>query len=451
MKASAAAGITHGKLNGNDVEFKNISIDTRTLKPGDLYVAIIGEHLDGHDFIQAAKEKGAAAVLISKNISTDFPSIIVDDTLKAFTDLAIAHRAQFHLPIVGITGSCGKTTTRAILDNIFSEAGKTLASVGSFNNHIGVPLTMLQLIKEHQYYVQEMGTNHFGEMRALSLALKPTVAILLGVAPVHLEGFGSVAGVSQAKTEIFEGLTENGTAIINADDVFASDWKKAIGNRRTISFGIKNRADIMARDIHIDENARAKFTLVFPEKMAIPVKLKLLGEHNVYNALAAAAAGFAEKLSPETIQRGLEKAEAVEKRLVPITTPSGVRIINDSYNANPQAVLAAIQVLKKIPGEKIVILGDMRELGSDEIQFHRDLGAEIKHQGITAFYGYGDLMKYATDRFGSGAQHFLDKAVLLAALQPTLSSKSVILVKGSKSMKMWEITEQLLNSSLQDA
>lgn len=447
MNASHIAQIINGTLHGSDVTIKNISIDTRTLLPGDVYVAIKGEYKDGHDYIPQAIEKGAACIITAKTLNISEPFIVVADTLAAFQQLAAAHRNDIDVKTIAVTGSCGKTTTRALLESVFAQAGHTHASKGSLNNHLGVPLTLLALKPEHDYFVAEVGANHMGEIASLIPSIQPDVAIITNVGPAHLEGFGSLANIAKAKAEIYGGLRNEGTAVINIDDEFAQFWLHMNKNRKVLSFGIKNDADVMADAIEVDERGRPRFTLVLPQSVT-DIKLSLFGEHNVYNALAAAAAGYALGLNPLLIKAGLEQAQGETRRLVEKQTPAGITVIDDSYNANPLSTEAAIKFLVHRAKQPVFVFGDMKEMGDDEIDIHLKIGEKARQLGVSKLYCYGDLAKQTAAAFGDGAFHFEDKNALIEELKNNLSPEETVLVKGSNSMKMNEIVEALVGGKI---
>ena len=313
MTLNEIATIINGQLVGNDASVLNITIDSRALAPGDLYLALVGEHHDGHDFIDAAFKAGACAVISDRTISQT-PYIKVTDTLAALQQLGAALRANSTAKVIAVTGSCGKTTTRAFLQSVFSEAGNTHASIGSFNNNIGVPLTLLGLTPSHDYLISEIGTNHLGEIEPLAALAKPDVAIITNVSATHLEGLGTVDNIATEKAAIFSGLSTDGVAIINADDHFASYWQNLNSHRKVVTFGIKQGANVMAEKITLDSNGFASFTLVLPGSCAT-IKLAMIGKHNVLNALAAASAAYAQGLSIDQIKRGLEATKTEKHRL----------------------------------------------------------------------------------------------------------------------------------------
>lgn len=443
FKLSQIAKILNGQLIGGDVSFATVSTDTRTIKPGELFVALKGPNFNANEFVAAAKEKGAAAAIVSETIQTDLPYIKVADTLKALGEFAAWHRQQFTIPIIGLTGSAGKTTTKTMLASILQECGNTMATAGTLNNDIGVPKTLLCLRPEHQYAVIEMGANHHGEIAYVANIAKPTVAFITNAGPVHLEGFGSVEGVAKAKAEIYQGLPSDGIIIINADEQFADYWHKLAGSHRVITFGRKNKADISAKNVMINAEGYAEFILVTPEGEA-KITLAIMGEHNVMNALAAAAGALAVNASLTAIKAGLAKAQPVYQRLEIHTSKEGALIIDDSYNANPLGVTAAIKILAKKTGEKVLALGEMRELGPDAPQYHAQIGRTAKEMGVNRLYAYGNLTEFAVKEFGAQGINFAEQADLIKAIRAELQPNTTILVKGSLSTKMKNVVNALL-------
>jgi len=443
MNLSQVAKITNGKLLGNNTEFTGVSTDTRTLKPGDLFIARKGEKLDSHDFVDQIAEKQAAAIIVERPLNTTLPQIVVENSDIAFGQIAAFHRQQFNIPLVGVTGSCGKTTVKTMTASILQQCGPTLFSEGSFNNAIGMPLSLFNIKPEHQYAVIEMGTNHFGEIAYLTNISKPTVAIITNAAAAHLEGLQSVEGVSRAKGEIFQGLADDGTAIINADDTYAPYWESLVKPRKILRFGITNPADVSAKKIQLDENGKAEFTLVTP-KGEIIIKLPILGMHNVNNALAASAAALAVGAPLTAIKAGLETAPGVSKRLREYQSANGARIIDDSYNANPLSFKAAIEILATQKGEKILVLGDMKELGEKSADYHHELGEIARRLVIEKLYAYGEMSQLTAKSFGAQALHFADQASLINTLKNNLNAQTTILVKGSRSMHMERVVEAII-------
>lgn len=441
MKLSDIQQWVHGSCLTDDLQCSGVSIDTRTLRPQELFIAIKGENFDGHDFVAQAKAQGACALLVHQPVQTDLPCILVKNTEQALMDLAKAYRSLFATPVIAVTGSCGKTTTRALLTSVFSQRGAVLAPKSSFNNSIGLPLTLLQLNKNHDYAVLEMGANHVGEIAVLTDIAKPTVAIITNAQAVHIEGFGSIDGVARGKGEIFQGLTEEGVAIINNDDHFAGFWKKLAAPHRVVTFSVGNAADVMAKDIRLNSKLQPEFTLVIGHQ-TILVTLPLLAEHNVINALAAAAAGYALGLSIQEIKKGLESVIAVDRRLVIKTGVNGATIIDDSYNANPHAVKEAIKLLA-LKSPAILVFGDMAELGEEGERYHQEIGVAAKKAQLQAVYCYGKQSQFTAQAFGENGYYFDDQLLLIDALKKELNNKMTVLVKGSNSMKMNKIVEAI--------
>lgn len=426
-----------------DVSCCGVSIDSREIMPDNLFIAVVGETHDGHDYIEQAVSAGAAAVMVNQRVpNLAVPQLVVSDTNQALLMLARYWRNQQSVITVGVTGSCGKTSVRQMLQCIFARQGKTHASCRSYNNHFGVSLTALQLDATHQYYIQEVGANHIGEIASLVSVVQPDIAIITNAAEAHLEGFGSLAGVVQAKGEILSGLTNDGVAVLNADDAHYDVWKSQRKDQACCAFSMKTSADVMAESIQYDAQGRASFDLMY-QQHRVPIQLQLLGKHHVANALAAAAAACSAGISLENIQQGLEATSGETHRLQMKLGIGEAMVVDDSYNANPLSVLAAIDWLSRLPNERILVLGDMLELGDASLQWHTDVGEAAKNAGISRLYGLGDAAKSAVAAFGDHAQHFMDQKKLLAALVPSLSSKSTVLVKGSHAMGMKAIVDQL--------
>jgi UDP-N-acetylmuramoyl-tripeptide--D-alanyl-D-alanine ligase len=359
-------------------------------------------------------------------------------------ELAGYWRGGFELPLIALTGSNGKTTVKEMLRAVLSLQAPVLSTCGNLNNDIGVPLTLFGLGGEHRFAVIEMGANHAGEIEYLSRMARPTVALITQCAPAHLEGFGSVAGVARAKGEIFRGLLEDGVAIINADDDYADYWSGSAADHRRISFGLRQPADVSAHSIRLDPGrGRQTFSLDLAGT-AVDVSLALPGRHNVMNALAAAACCLAIAIPPRQIQAGLESMQPVKGRLQLHTTAGGVRLLDDSYNANPASLAAALAVLAEMPGRHWLVLGDMGELGEAAAALHRQAGEQARARGVERLYAVGELSAGAVQAFGAGAEHFADTAELLSALRRDLDADTTVLIKGSRAMAMDAIVERLL-------
>ncbi len=429
---------------GADVTFNSVSIDSRNIKTGDLFIAIKGPNFDGHDFINEVQKQGACGAMVESAVQADLPLLKVQDTRVALGYLGALRRAQLaDLPLIAVTGSCGKTTTKTMMAAILRQKGHTLATEGTLNNDYGVPLTLLKLQEQHDYAVIEMGANHFEEIAYLTQMTKPHVAVITNAGPVHLEGFGNVYGVAQAKGEIFRGLIPSGVAVLNADDAHFDYWQALVFERKKVTFGENAKADYRAVEINSNAQHRPEFRLCSPLgeiKIALPV----LGRHNVLNALAAAAATAELGANLKEIQQGLAQMEQVSKRLNEYQGFHGEMIIDDSYNANPAGMAAALSVLMQYPGRRILVLGSMGELGDLSEDYHYALGQQIRDMGVDILLAVGDLALHTVNAFGTGATHFNDQRSLLGELKPLLSKDVVILVKGSRFMKMENIVQELI-------
>ncbi len=430
-------------------EFTGISIDTRTLIPGNLFVAVKGERVDGHDFLDHAYQQGAAAALVEHPVTTTapIPQLSVSDTTLALGQLSTAWRQQFQLPLVAVTGSNGKTTLKNMIAAIFTAAchnnsQHVLANKGNLNNQWGLPLTLAQLHAQHRYAVLEMGMNHFGEIAYLTKLAQPTVAVISNAAAAHLEGVGDVAGVARAKSEIFMGLSSEGVAILNRDDAFFTFWLQEIQQRSYLTFGFHEDADVRT-EWHSNRDALQPIHVHTP-KGSLLVQLPLLGKHNILNALAACATAFAVGVDLAAIKAGLEQTKPAPGRLQLHTLANGVKVIDDTYNANPFSLQAAVETLTTFAGKKVLVLGDMKELGTHAASLHLAAGESIRAAGIDYLFTYGELSEKTALAFGEGAYHFNEQKKLVEAIKPLLYNQTTILVKGSRSMKMEKVIAELI-------
>ncbi len=425
-----------------DIRIKGVNADTRKIVPGDLFVALPGERVDGHDYIQEATAKGAVAVLASRKLETHLPCLIVPNTLQALGILAKHYRAQFSIPLLALTGSCGKTTVKEMIAGILAVKGSVLATLGNQNTEVGVPLTLLRLLPEHSAAVVEMGARHKNDIAYLMSITNPSISLITNAGVAHIEIFGSEQGIAQAKGEIFEGLSPEGTVIINRDDANAEYWLGLLKpTQRLITFGFQEKAEIRAINVQIGSQD-SRFELI-TDIGSIFIKLSTVGEHNIQNALAAAAGARAMGVSLADIQAGLENFRSVTGRLQFKAGSLGAVIIDDTYNANPASMRAALAVLAKLPGKKIFVMGDMFELGSDALDAHRQMGIEAKQLGINTFLGIGELTRAASESFGENAAHYSDKASLIDALSVLSVEGATILIKGSRGMRMEEVVAAL--------
>lgn len=444
MRISKIAAILNTRLIGNDSEFTTININSRTLKPGELFIAIKGENFDGHDFVLQAKQAGAVAALVDHPVDVNIPQIIVPDTIHALGQLGKWKRNNINFPLIAVTGSSGKTTTRAMIASILSEVGPTLSSTKSFNNAIGVPLILWQLSSKYKYGVLEIGANHFGEITPLVKMVCPQIAVITNAGPAHLEGFSSVDGVACAKGEILRGLADDGIAVLNADDKYFPYWQYLARPHHIVTFGMKNEADIMLTDLRLNDEHQASFNLSLPETF-IPVDLPLLGAHNVWNALSAAAVAYALQVDIQAIKAGLEKVTAVNQRLKMYNGFGGAKIIDDSYNAIPTAVIAALEVLARVQHKKIFVFGEMKELGAEVVEWHERIGRMARDLKIDLLYAYGENAPIVVEAFGENAYAFTNHDELVAALKPELNEQTTVLVKGSRGTMMEKVVAQIIN------
>ena len=435
------------ELHNGDVSFSKVNTDTRTLTAGELFVALRGENFDAHDFLHQAVAKGVCGLVVEK-FSEDIalPQLVVKDTLLALGQIAALNRNAFKKPVLAITGSSGKTTVKTMLADILSECGKVHATKGNLNNHIGVPLTLLQLDADHDYAVIEMGASAIGEIAYLCSLAKPQVTMINNVMPAHIEGFGSIEGVAQAKGEIYKNLTAENTAVINIDDRFAPQWLADL-KAKAIRVSLNNKSvDCYAESIEFNSSS-ASFDICIGGKK-IPVKLNALGEHSVRNALMAAAMAHSVGASLTDIQNGLAKFSPVGGRMSRHTGVNKSLVIDDSYNANPGSVRAAIDVLASSRGTRILVLGDLAELGEDEIVQHERLGSYAAQKDIDHFYTLGKLTAHASMAFGEqpGPHHFVEREALISALQAIATPDTTFLIKGSRSAKMDLVVKALCST-----
>lgn len=433
MTLATTATVLEGKLRGADAEFLGVSTDTRSIARGDLFVALVGPRFDGHAFLKEAAAKGAVGALVSQAVAGELPTVQVADTRLALGRLAAHWRNQFAIPLVAVTGSNGKTTVKNMIAAILGETGKGLATQGNLNNDIGVPLTLLRLRADDRYAVIEMGMNHPGEIDYLARLARPTIALINNAAAAHLAGLGSVEAVARAKGEIYAGLDADGIAIVNADDAYADLWRDLAAPHQVLSFGLDRPADVSA-DYELEADG-STIHLRTPQG-GISMRLSLLGRHNVMNALAASSAALAAGASLADIQAGLEKLKSVSGRLEVKRGARGARVLDDTYNANPGSLAAGVEVLKAATGERLLVLGDMGELGEAARDIHRRVGLLAKSLGIERLYAVGELTKEAVDAFGPGAQHFASHEALIEGVRACLRADMTVLVKGSRLMKM---------------
>lgn len=425
----------------DDAVLSGICIDSRKIKPGNLFVAIEGERFDGHQFIHDAVAQGAAAVVCHRAITdVAIPQLVVEDTLNALAVIATYHRRQLDCAVIALTGSNGKTTVKEMIASILPQP--SFATPGNLNNHIGAPMSVLQLQPEHRHAVFELGANHRGEIAHTVAVVQPHVALVNNIAPAHIDGFGSIDGVALAKGEIYEGLIAGGTAIINDDDVYAHFWDELLVGKKIIRFSVNHPATIHAREVTYNANGCAHFVLVLPQG-DVTIQLAVPGAHSVSNALAAAACAYALGIELPDIAAGLRRFSGVPGRMTFLSGKHDAVIIDDTYNANLRSVLMALDVLAARPGLRVFVFGDMGELGAWGPQHHRDVGVAARDRGIDCLMTCGMHSELASKAFGSGGKHYLNQEAIVHALLNKLDSKTTVLVKGSRSSAMENIVQRL--------
>ncbi|AXK53683.1 UDP-N-acetylmuramoyl-tripeptide--D-alanyl-D-alanine ligase [Pseudomonas protegens] len=435
------------RLIAGDVRFSGVSIDSRAIQAGQLFVALTGPRFDGHDYLNEVAGKGAVAALVEREVpDSTLPQLLVKDTRLALGQLGALNRGAFTQPVAAVTGSSGKTTVKEMLASILRTRGPVLATRGNLNNDLGAPLTLLELAPEHTAAVIELGASRIGEIAYTVAMTRPHVAIINNAGTAHVGEFGGPEKIVEAKGEILEGLDSAGIAVLNLDDKAFPIWKTRAAGRQVLSFALDNSAaDFHASDIGRDARGCPSFTLHSP-KGVDRVQLNLLGTHNVANALAAAAAAHAIGVSLFGIVTGLNAVQPVKGRTVAQLAKNGLRVIDDTYNANPTSMCAAVDILAGFSGRTVLVLGDIGELGEWAEQGHREVGAYAAGK-VSALYAVGPMMAHAVAAFGEHARHFASQADLIAALNVEQDPNTTILIKGSRSAVMENIVAALCGSS----
>lgn len=441
---SQIAAAVNGRLVGADVTVEGVSTDTRAIAKGALFIALAGERFDAHDFLDQAMAAGAGALLVADagKLPAGVSAVVVDDTRLALGRLAAAWRARFALPVIAVTGSNGKTTTKEMIAAILKVAhgAAVLSTRGNLNNDIGLPLTLLGLSAAHRAAVIEMGMNHPGEIAYLAPIGAPTVALVTNAQRAHLEGMGDLDEVAREKGAIFSGLPAEGVAVINADDSYAGYWRGVAAGRPVRSFAIDGAADVVGKVRQ--HGLETAIDLSAPEG-EVHIALRIPGRHNAGNAVAAAAACLAAGVPLAAVAAGLERFSGVKGRLQRRAGKLGAEILDDTYNANPDSVRAGIDVLASTIGRKLLILGDMGEIGEACAQYHDEIGGYAKSQGVDLLFALGEATKAAVRNFGDGARHFCHVDKLIAAADKELGPDTTVLVKGSRFMKMERVADAL--------
>lgn len=429
------------RLSGPDAEVMGVSTDTRTLKPGNLFVALRGATFDGHRFLAQAKAAGAVGAVVDHlDASVDLAQIEVGNTLHALGELARRWRLCLPARVVAITGSNGKTTVKTMTAAILREAGQTAATEGSLNNEIGLPQTICRLSEDDRFAVLEMGAGQPGDIEYLAAIGRPDVALVNNIGPAHLERLGSLEGIAQTKGAIYEFMQDQGIAVLNLEDAFADSFRNRIGERRILSFAMNQSADVQVQVLDPLSNQIALKTPMG----SIELQLGFAGRHNALNAAAATALALAAGANLKHVAAGLSQAKPVDGRLNTLRHASGAVLLDDSYNANPASIKAGIDALCQLPGEHWLALGDVKELGPTGPALHTEVGRYARAAGVRRLYAVGALSQHTAEGFGPDAQHFPNQAALLTALAPALHAGVNLLIKGSHSSAMDRITRALM-------
>ncbi|WP_027612182.1 UDP-N-acetylmuramoyl-tripeptide--D-alanyl-D-alanine ligase [Pseudomonas sp. URIL14HWK12:I6] len=449
LTLSELTNVLDARLISSDASFDGVSIDSRAITAGQLFIALTGPRFDGHDYLNDVAGKGAVAALVEREVvDSTLPQLLVKDTRQALGQLGALNRAAFTQPVAAITGSSGKTTVKEMLASILRTRGPVLATRGNLNNDLGAPLTLLELAPEHTAAVIELGASRLGEIAYTVGLTKPHVAILNNAGTAHVGEFGGPEKIVEAKGEIIDGLAADGVAVLNLDDKAFGIWKLRAGARKVLTFSLSNsQADFHASDLSTDARGCPAFNLHTPEGVE-HVQLNLLGTHNVANAMAAAAAAHALGVSLFGIATGLGAVQPVKGRTVAQLAKNGMRVIDDTYNANPTSMCAAVDILAGFSGRTVLVLGDIGELGDWAEQGHRDVG-EYARGKVSALYAVGPNMVHAVNAFGKEAHHFGTQAELIHALDAEQDTNTTILIKGSRSAAMENIVAALCGSSLE--
>ena len=445
MNLASAATAIGGTLLGENGSFIGVSTDSRSVSTGELFIALRGDVFDGHEFVAVARDRGALAAVVDAEGAEGLkrcglPLIVVADTRLALGALAADWRNRFTLPVIAVTGSNGKTTSKEMIASIMKAAfGDTVLSTqGNFNNDIGLPLTLLKLNAGHRAAIVEMGMNHPGEIAYLTRIARPTVALVTNAQRAHLAGMGTIETIATEKGSVFMGLANPGVAVFNADDQWSDLWRAQSAGRSVMSFAFERAADVTGRyQAHGLENRLT----VSAQGEEVEVSLVLPGAHNARNALGAATATLAAGVSLSAVREGLTSFRGVKGRLQRRAGPNGAVVLDDTYNANPDSVRAGIDVLAATIGKKILVLGDMGEIGDMTGQFHDEVGGYAKSQGVDRLLAVGDSSALAAHNFGAGGQHFKRIEDLIEVLKAELTAETTVLVKGSRFMRMERVAE----------
>ena len=423
-----------------DATIEYIASDSRKVREATLFAALPGSKVDGHDYADVAVKLGAVALLVSRPLEVNVPQLVVRDVLLSLGKIAALLRKRLDPVVIGITGSNGKTTVKEMIAGILRQAGPVLATQGNYNNELGLPLSLFGLEQKHRYAVLEMGASRPGDIAYLASIARPDVALVNNIGPAHLKGFGSIEGVAQTKGEIYAALREDGCAVMNADEPWLDRWRSMSRAAREITFGVAEESDVRL----VEEGGTAR---IETPQGAFDLDLPLPGRHNLLNAAAATAMAIALGIDLELIRNGLENAQPVPGRLNVLQTAAGWTVIDDTYNANPASLYSALQVLTTMKGEPWLVLGDMKELGTDSSKMHREVGEAARVMGVRRLFVTGPMSQHMVDLFGPGAIHFESRDELVAALCRELHPGVNCLVKGSRSMGMEAVVQAVVRES----
>ena len=445
MDLLASAKAMSGRLIGDNPTFTGVSTDSRKIASGELFIALRGENFDGHEFLDSAKANGAVAAVVNADAAdmlagSRLPLLVVADTRLALGALATDWRARFNLPLIAVTGSNGKTTTKEMITSIMKAAfGDTvLATQGNLNNDIGLPLTLLKLNTGHRAAIIEMGMNHPGEIAYLTRIARPTVAVVTNAQRAHLAGMGTLETIATEKGSVFMGLSKPGVAVINVDDVWADLWRAQAANRDVMTFSFEQPADVIGS---FQGHGLENLLSISAKGDMVQVALALPGAHNARNALGAATAALAAGVALSAVRDGLLAFRGIKGRLQRRSGLNGATLLDDTYNANPDSVRAGIDVLAATVGKKILVLGDMGEIGDMTGQFHDEIGGYAKSQGVDLLLAFGESSALAAHNFGAGGQHFKKLESLIEVLSNELTAEATVLIKGSRFMRMERVAD----------
>ncbi len=434
-----------GRCQGEDALIEGVAIDSRAIQPGDLFVALPGDSVDGHEFVAAAAQAGASAALVERFVDADLPQWCVDNPRRLLIEIACRSRSRSQATVIGLTGSNGKTTVKEMLASIFGQVGSTLATEGNRNNELGVPLTLCRLNPENRFAVIEMGCGQPGDIALLASWARPQIGLVNNAGPAHLARFGSLEAIARCKGELFEALPSGAEAIINADDAFAAQWEQQAAHCHIQRFSLHGRsAEVSGERLG---NGVLRIRLPSAE---VTVQLPLSGAHNCANALAAASAANAAGVGAQAIKAGLEAVTPVAGRLQTLPGPCGSDVIDDSYNANPASLAAALETLADGSRPLWLVLGDMAELGEQAADLHAEAGQLARERGVDRLYTLGPLAAKAAEAFGHPSAVYTDHNSLIDALQAAITSNVQVLIKGSRSAAMERVVAGLVTSSARE-